>query len=189
MYRLKKLSLACMFAAAIFTGCDDDEKRTTFGVENEAAHNQTVFGDQTSGTEVNLVTPGAWTSSITTSTVKSTETETEEWISITPDHGDEAGSYKVAIIVKPNFSGDDREATITFWCNSEGFSISVTQKTTTANGNPYGVFPSLLTAEVTGVTTATAVAGGRITHREYPPTQELVCAMPHLPIQPLMTSM
>jgi len=103
-------------------------------VENETALTQTSFADETSGKSgVTFVTNGAWTSTITEGTTKSTKSGTTSWVSITPDHGNSAGTYTIIISLEPNTTGKARSATITISCNGMDITIAVTQKGVSAN--------------------------------------------------------
>jgi len=145
MNRIKSLSVACLLAAAAFlTGCDKKEKQpeveqqSEITVENEVALSQTVYADRTSGTSgVTIFTSGAWSSAITEGSVKSTKAGTATWASINPDHGNAAGTYTIVISLEPNATGEDRAATITITCNGEKITITVTQKGTKEDGEPY----------------------------------------------------
>ena len=131
---------------------------TAITVENEEALVQAVFADEEPAA-VSFATDGAWTSSISEGTAKAEVS----WMSITPDHGDEAGEYTVTINVEPNASGADREATITITCNGDDINIAVTQKSTTANGEPY-IPPTTKTVSVGAqVGTLTAGTAGTVT--------------------------
>ena len=121
----------CAAMLGTFSGCDDKEKQPEIKVENETALTQTVYADQTAGKSgVTFVTAGAWTSTITEGTAKSTKSGTLSWISISPDRGNAAGTYTVTISLEPNATGADRGATIAITCNGEDIVITVTQKAT-----------------------------------------------------------
>ena len=129
---------ACLTVTTMFSGCDDKEKQREIQVENETALTQTVFADETDGASgVTIVTSGAWSSSITEGSVKSTKAGTPSWVSIAPDHGDAAGTYTIVISLEPNATGEDRAATITITCNGETITITVTQKGIKEDGEPY----------------------------------------------------
>jgi len=118
--------------------------------ENENTLAQTVFADEIAGKSgVTFVTTGAWTSSITEGTAKSTKAGTITWLSIAPDHGNAAGKYTIVIILEPNATGSDRIGIITITCNGTEITITVTQKGTKENGEPYveGEFAGEGTAE------------------------------------------
>jgi hypothetical protein len=128
---------------ACFTGCDDETiLPETIIVPDAAALTQDVYADQTQGaSEVSFVTTGAWTSSISTETARSTKSSQTKasststgWISISPDHGDEAGNYTVAVNLEPNYTGEDRTAVITVACEGKEITITVTQKATKEDG-------------------------------------------------------
>ena len=125
MTRLNFIKSAIIIASAVFvlSSCEDTkEPQSDIIVENE-------FADETSGISgVTFVTSGAWTSSITEGTTKSTKAETPSWVRITPDLGDAAGTYTIIISIEPNTTGKDRAATITISCNGMDITITVSQK-------------------------------------------------------------
>ena len=135
---IKNLMFICAAVLLCATCGDDKEKETTaIEVGNATTLTQTVYADKTSGTSgVSFVTTGAWTSTITEGSAKSTKAGAASWISISPDHGDAAGAYTINISLAPNTSGEDRTATITIACNGEEIKITVTQTATTQEGKP-----------------------------------------------------
>ena len=52
------------------------------------------------------------------------------WVSITPDHGDEAGTYTITINLEVNDTGEDRKANIIISCGGQTITISITQVAT-----------------------------------------------------------
>ncbi len=72
---------------------------------------------------VTFSTQDAWTATIT-----ETRAEAPDWISISPDHGEAAGSYTVQITLQPNTGADPRMAIITIQCGSSQIEIAITQK-------------------------------------------------------------
>ena len=137
MKTLNFLKSAIIIASTVFvlSSCrDKEEPKTDITVEDETALMQTTFADETNGKSgVTFVTAGAWTSTITEGTTKSTKAGTSSWVSITPDHGDVAGTYTIIISLDPNTTGKDRAATIAISCNSMDITITVTQKGEPAN--------------------------------------------------------
>jgi hypothetical protein len=150
---LKASLLLC--AAAWLTGCNDaNTPPEAITVPDAAALTQNVFADQTQGaSEVAFVTDGAWTSAVDVGSgnpqpvaagggqqappaAAGDNGQPSDWISITPDHGDGAGSYTIAIVLEPNYTGANRTATITIMCNGTAVTITVTQNATCANGTP-----------------------------------------------------
>jgi len=152
----------------MFSGCDDKEKDTSIKVENEASLIQTVYADQTGGVTTTIVTAGAWSSTITEGSAKSTKSSTVSWLSIAPSSGAAAGTYPIVISLEPNLTGAERSATITIKCGDMEISIVVTQKTTKENGETYVKAPTLTTAEASNITVTTATAGGNITDAGMP---------------------
>ena len=139
MTRLNFLKSAVLTAGAVLllSSCGDkEEPKTDITVEDETALTQTTFADETSGKSgITFVTAGAWTSTITEGTTKSTKAGTSSWVSITPDHGDAAGTYTIIISLESNTTGYDRSATITISCNGMDITITVTQKGTGVSAN------------------------------------------------------
>ncbi|MDR1668014.1 MAG: BACON domain-containing protein [Bacteroidales bacterium] len=141
---MKKINLfsasLLLGAAACFSGCDGDAVPPEVIVPDAATLTQNVFADQTQGANgVSFTTTGAWTSSIseTVSAQKAAVTDSlaPAWISVTPDHGDEAGDYTVAVTLKPNTTGKDRSAAIAIRWEGSEITISVMQKGTKEDGN------------------------------------------------------
>ena len=125
MTRLNFLKSAVITAGTVFflSSCGDKEE------PNQTPFNQTVNADETTGKSgVTFVTSGAWTSTITEGTTKSTKSETDMWISIDPDHGDAAGEYTITIHLQKNDTGEDRKATITISWDDMDITITVTQR-------------------------------------------------------------
>jgi len=125
-----KVFLAIMLFA--ISGCGDENQPTSITIENREALNQTVYADETPAT-VSFATKGAWTSTISEGATKSTVS----WLSISPDRGDEAGSYTITISMAPNATGSDRSATITIKCEGTTITVTVTQKATKRDGTNY----------------------------------------------------
>ena len=126
------LSIAIMFLSAC---AQKDETPPPVVVQDEQSLNQEVFADETTGkSAVNITTAGAWTSNIEESTQTRADTAFN-WISISPDHGDNAGDYNIVITLTPNTSGNDRSATINISCNNTKITISITQKSTKQDGS------------------------------------------------------
>jgi len=132
MTRLNFFKRAVLTAGAVLvlSSCGDKEEPI------ETPFNQTVNADETTGKSgVTFVTSGAWTSTITEGTTKSTKSGTASWISIDPDHGDAAGEYTITIRLQKNYTGEDRKATITISWDDMDISITVTQRGTGASAN------------------------------------------------------
>jgi hypothetical protein len=141
MKKINLLSLILLLMAATFTGCGMDEpnENPAISVQDNGGVTQSVFADDTSGKSgVTFTTTGAWTSSISgaEANLKSSllRAGSSTWISISPDHGDTAGTYTISISLEPNFTGSDRTAVITISCNGTDIAITVTQKSTKEDG-------------------------------------------------------
>jgi len=167
---------ACFAVATMFSGCGEDEKQPDIKVENEATLIQTVYADQTSGVTTTIVTSGAWSSTITEGSAKSTKSSTVSWLNIAPSSGTAAGTYPIVTSLEPNLSGAERSATITIKCGDMEINIVVTQKTTKENGDPYVELPALTTATATNITATSATTGGSIANVGMPVyTERGVC--------------
>lgn len=120
-------------AAAMLASCSDGKDYSgDFGqikVPDTRELKQTAGSDDTQAAKgVTFTTQGAWTSSIT-----QTRAEDHDWITISPDHGDAAGTYTVKITLRPNTTAETREARITITCGTSKIEIVITQ---TGSGSP-----------------------------------------------------
>jgi len=134
----KKLNfgIIALLMLCLFTACSsDDNENKSIEVPSGQQLNQTVFADDTQGkSQVSFTTVGAWTSSIAVSSVKTTASGKPDWVSISPDSGDKAGTYNITISLAPNYSGEERSATITINCNGHSIEIKITQEATDKDG-------------------------------------------------------
>ena len=118
-------------ATALLASCSDkgDDYSGDFGqikVPDTRQLEQTAGADDTQGTQgVTFTTEAAWTSTIT-----QTRAEAPDWITISPDHGDAAGSYTIKITLIPNDSKEARTAKIVITCGTSKIEITVTQEGT-----------------------------------------------------------
>jgi len=165
----------------MFSGCNKENDPPAISVADENSLTQQVFADNEQGSSVSFTTTSAWTSSISAGSPSAQVAQTRagtnssDWISISPDHGN-AGTHTVAITLETNTTGSDRTATITISCNGKDIIITVTQKATKEDGNPYLEPPVLTTAAVSNITATTATAGGNISDAGTPPyTERGVC--------------
>jgi len=107
----------------------DDEEQSRIVVENSDALTQNLFADQTDAESVVFFTTGAWTSTITEGV--------NSWINFDPEKGDVSGRYTISIHPTTNTTGIDRTAVFTIRCSGEKCDITIKQKATDINGNPY----------------------------------------------------
>lgn len=129
MKKLLVLNYISILFVCFLVGCSDDDDNKAIKVYGRNKTNQTVYADDTQGSDrVSFKTQGAWTSSI------SMTQPGEDWIYIDPESGDVADIYTIGIYLKTNYSGEDRSATITIKCKGESAIISVTQKGTEWDG-------------------------------------------------------
>lgn len=120
-------------AVMLFASCGEKEDHSgDFGqikVPDTRQLDQTAEADDTQASKgVTFSTEGAWTSSIT-----QTRADAPTWITISPDHGDAAGTYTLKIALEPNTTTQTREARITITCGTSKIEIVVTQ---TGSGTP-----------------------------------------------------
>ena len=134
---MKKILFFALAAVAL-AACDKNNDVSQNIKITGGSANQTVYADETEGkSAVTFTTTGAWSSEITDGAAKSTRATTVVWASISPDHGDAAGSYTVSITLTPNYSGEKRTATITITSGGESVKIAVTQEAVKKDGtNP-----------------------------------------------------
>jgi hypothetical protein len=138
--------IACLTILTLIAGCDKDSPILPVSVAGIEQLKQTVYADETSGkSNMGITTAGPWISRIMAKA--QTRAEVPDWISISPDHGDKAGSYTIAITLVPNFTGADRTANITISCNGSDIVATVTQRATKADGSQMSVM--IMTATVT----------------------------------------
>ncbi|SEA91809.1 Putative binding domain-containing protein, N-terminal [Alistipes timonensis JC136] len=128
-------------AAALLASCSDKDNDYSgdFGqikVPDTRQLEQTVTANDTQTARgVTFTTEGAWTSTI----AEKTRAEAPDWIGISPDHGDAAGSYTLKITLQPNDSEESRTATIVINCGTSKIEITVTQEGT---DNPVEPMPA-----------------------------------------------
>lgn len=117
-------------AAALLASCSDNKDYSgDYGqikVPDTRQLEQTAGSDDTQAAKgVTFTTEGAWTSTIT-----GTRAEAPDWIAISPDHGDAAGTYTLRITLQLNTSAETREARITITCGTSKITVTVTQEGT-----------------------------------------------------------
>lgn len=122
---------AAGLAALLLASCgDDDDHAGDFGqikVPDTRQLEQTLPADGKAdqGGSVTFTTEGAWTSSIV-----ETRADGPDWIAITPDRGDAAGSYTIRIVLDSNPYVESRSAKIVITCGTSKIEIVVTQQGT-----------------------------------------------------------
>lgn len=126
---MKHVSFLVLFVASalLMAACGDDDKPQSgdFGEIQVPDVSQLVqMAEAGAGSSsIRFTTLAAWNASI-----RETRSETPDWISISPDHGDTAGSYTIEITLQPNTGTEARTAVITITCGSTQIEISITQK-------------------------------------------------------------
>ena len=131
---MKLLRQTVLFIAAslMMVACDDflggESSDLTFDSASQTLLDQTVGSTTLEAKGLTFTTKGPWTSQITEVSTKASEELS--WISISPDHGDEAGEYTISITLGENTTGEDRTARIVITCGEEQVEIVITQVST-----------------------------------------------------------
>jgi len=127
--KVMKYCFAAVTALVMLASCDQiiggDGELIIDPVE-DALLEQTVGSTTLAAEGVTFTTTGAWTSQV----VPATKGSQPMWVSISPDHGDEAGTYTVTISLEANDTGEDRTADIIITCGGQKITISITQVAT-----------------------------------------------------------
>ena len=119
-----------LLALVILAACDQilgGGQQLTIDPVADALLEQTVGSESITAEGVSFTTTGAWTSQVVPVSTKSSQ---PIWLSITPDHGDEAGTYTVSINLEANDTGEDRKANIIISCGTQKITIAITQVAT-----------------------------------------------------------
>ncbi len=123
------LSIVCALSMLTFVACTDDDNNVGSYTDEivvppaqQEYLSQEISASATEGSGVTFTTAGAWTSAI--NAVRSGEVD---WISITPDHGDTAGTYTISITLVPNETGEERKAEIVITCGETKIVITIVQ--------------------------------------------------------------
>lgn len=127
-----KVLRSCLYAIAalaIFASCEElgNDNQLIIDPVEDALLEQTVGSETITAEGVSFTTTGAWTSQVVPVSTKASQ---PMWVSITPDHGDEAGTYTITINLEANDTGKDRKANIIISCGEQTITISITQVAT-----------------------------------------------------------
>lgn len=127
--KVMRYCFAAIAALLIMVSCDQiigGDGQLIIDPVKDALLEQTVGSETLSAEGVSFTTTGAWTSQV----VPSTKGSQPMWVSITPDHGDEAGTYTITISLEANDTGEDRKADIIITCGNQKITITITQVAT-----------------------------------------------------------
>ncbi|WP_290539773.1 DUF4595 domain-containing protein [Alistipes sp.] len=128
-----KRIFAFLFAAAALAGCSDDsDGGKDIRLSPGTPKKYTIFADETSGTPsegISFSTTGPWRA-----TVAETRAGSPSWVTVSPDHGDEAGNYTIELNIEVNTTGNNRKATIIIECGSTKIRITIEQRSKTEEG-------------------------------------------------------
>ena len=138
------LLLTVSIAAAVFYSCsksDDDDnggaaETPAIQVQNEDALVQTLHADEEEASTITFTAVDDWTTSVDYndgSPSASGLRSTMMWVTITPDRGG-AGTYNISISLQVNATGADRWASVNIYCAGKVTTITVSQRSVTANG-------------------------------------------------------
>ncbi|MBP8721600.1 MAG: BACON domain-containing protein, partial [Tidjanibacter sp.] len=83
---------------------------------------------------IDFITQDAWQAAIS----QPGEERIPEWLSVSPESGDEGGTYSMHIALLPNENNSDRTALITITCGKDEVQARITQKATDDSGNGTG---------------------------------------------------
>lgn len=132
----KRILPALLLSAAMFAvACDESgELPSAITIPGSQNMSPTFFADGTGTVNtVSFTTDKAWSSTVTEKTASQTRAAAD-WLTISPDHADEGGSFDVTISLQTNTTGEDRSAVVTIICGDDKANITVTQKATKEDG-------------------------------------------------------
>lgn len=134
---MKKLFL-CLFVAACFFSCSDDDEKESIRLTGNTETSQVVYADETNKPEgIKFTATASWTATV--KNVTTTRSSEVDWLSLNMYSGD-AGEYTLTMTLQPNLTGQDRVAEIIITCADTVIRIRVEQKGTKADGErPEGV--------------------------------------------------
>lgn len=128
---MKKIFL-CLFAAACFFSCSDDDKNVSIQLTGNTETSQIIYADETSKPEgIKFTATASWTATVKDATI--TRNSEVDWLSLNMYSGD-AGEYTLTMTLQPNLTGQDRVAEIVITCADTVIRIRVEQKGTKADG-------------------------------------------------------
>ena len=134
---MKRLYLTSVSALLLLTGCEQLQSLLDrqISVPDTSQLIQTVSAESTEGeTTIDFITQDAWQAAIS----QPGEERIPEWLSVSPESGDEGGTYSMHIALLPNENNSDRTALITITCGKDEVQARITQKATDDSGNGTG---------------------------------------------------
>lgn len=128
---MKKI-LLCLFVAACFASCSNNDENASIQLTGNTTTSQTVYADETSKPEgIKFTATAPWTAMV--KNVTTTRSSEVDWLTLNLYSGD-AGEYTLTMTLQPNLTGKDRVAKIVITCGDTVIRIRVEQKGTKANG-------------------------------------------------------
>ena len=162
---MKRLYLTSASALLLLTGCEQLQSLLDqqISVPDTSQLIQTVSAESTEGeTTIDFITPAARPAAI----FRPGEERIPDWLSVSPESGDEGGTYSMHIALLPNENNSDRTALITITCGKDEVQARITQKATDDSGNGTGDEDededSLIFADGTPQALTLPAAGGEI---------------------------
>ena len=132
---MKNFYVLLALLSLLLMGCSKEDGTDVGGQAVQLAEgttsDYTVYADETA------VAPSQGITFTTTGPWRATVAETRagaDWVTISPDHGDQAGSYTITVALEANTTGQDRKAVITIECGDTRVTITIEQKGVTASG-------------------------------------------------------
>lgn len=132
---MKNFYVCLTLVSLLLIGCSKEDGADVGGKAIQltagTTSNYTVYADETA------VAPSQGITFTTTGPWRATVAETRaaaDWVTLTPDHGDKAGSYTITVTLDLNTTGQDRKAVVTIACGDTQVTITIEQKGLTASG-------------------------------------------------------
>jgi len=129
--RLLDHLLLFLAAGVMLVSCEDlfgGAGEISVDPSDKSALVQTLGSTAMNASGLTFTTKGPWSSYINDYSAKSGSPAS--WISISPDHGEDAGEYTIEINLEENNTGADRKAVIVIVCGDDEVSVIITQKST-----------------------------------------------------------
>lgn len=134
-FTMKNFYVLLALLPLLLMGCSKEDGADGGGQAVQLAtgttNEYTVYADETA------VAPSQGITFTTTGPWRATVAETRagaDWVTISPDHGDQAGSYTITVSLEANTTGQDRKAVVTIECGDTRVTITIEQKGVTASG-------------------------------------------------------
>ena len=115
---MKKI-LLCLFVAACFASCSNNDENASIQLTGNTTTSQTVYADETSKPEgIKFTATAPWTAMV--KNVTTTRSSEVDWLTLNLYSGD-AGEYTLTMTLQPNLTGKDRVAEIVITCGAVSY--------------------------------------------------------------------